>query len=1642
MPKHIYTLLLSLLFSGMAGVWGQTCTNTKDISQSGWSLLFADSQETIAENCSATNAFDGNTATIWHTQYTPSATPYPHELQIDLGAIYDIAKFKYLPRQDGTNGRIKDYEVYISNNSSNWGTAVATGSFANDASQKVITFASTINGRYLRFRALSEVNNNPWASAAEIKIAICDTTTPVNNNGNWQNTGPVEFPTNVSGQIHGIGRVTQLKFHASTANTMYATSVWGLWKSTDNSNNWQLMGTDNLPKAACASVCVDRTNDQVIYLGTGDPNYYGRSLGVYKTTNGGQSWLPANSNIGNRMAIEMLMSPTDNNVIVAATDDGIWKTTNGGVSWSQKVVGGQFTDMVFKAVANTTTIFAVTMDGKFYRTTDMGDIWTQITSGLTVPANGANGTRVVVTLADANRVYVGMVGSNNGNAGGVIFQSTDGGTTFTQRKGDGNPNLAGYDAMSTGQGNYNFGMCADQTNASIVYVVAHVVWKSTNSGTTWTKLTDWWAEVHTDMHGMKVNPYNTVQLFNYNDGGVWLTADAGSTWAPKSNGMASTEIYHASNSPIRKDMISIGTQDNGELYYHADGWFTNRGGDWGSRSSFDNNSTDLTYYYENGKRRVGNGSEASYNLPFAPGNDIELEFCPASTNIAFATKKDSLVRSLNITAVPAWTTIATTPTETIKALHVRATNANTVYFVTNNQKVYRSENAAGALPAFTSLTAPAATSVAANITTISSDSNIVYLSCGSRVYRSGNKGNTWTDVSGSLPLVNIITITEDRYANNESMYIATARGVYHRTNAMSDWDLYSLGLPTICDITDMFIYNNGTVDSELRVSFYGRGVFGTKLNNAATPVISFAAGSISTTAAGTLIQGCKPYTDYTIDLNISSAPTGNATVKLNAGSTSSAIQGVDYDFTTNGNFASPSDSVVFTSGQTSSKTITLRVYGSKTDAGSKSSLLNFIVNGSTNAVANPSAQLCTVNINYPDAIPVGSTGTAAINFGVGTTQGSASSPFNGTMSDKRLQTIYPADELRAAGLQRGNITAIAYRIVARSVTTTSTFQNFNFSIGTTTQTSFSQVAFDTNPLTNVFSGTISVTDTGWKQISFSQPFYWDGYSNLLIQACYDNPDGTNVGDNFVSSVSSDSPTMFQREASGAGCSFNLSTSGGVGSTKPNLIITSTPATTTVATALNTTTTQYLGPNGSIYFYDGTDKVLGKIENLSSFDYGCTAVEIDRAGSSANAFWYATPADYLASKTLKVTPANNSTSGQYKVTLYYTQAEKQGWETTTGQSWNNIQVVKVKSQVSNVTPANPFPDGSGTIDVDRDTSGIIGTTIYYATATFSNGFSGFGVGIPGTPPSGSCDTPAGLTSSNITTSSATVSWTTVSGANNYDVDYKLTSSGVWTNAATATTATSANLGGLTAGTMYDWRVRANCGAGSSSYALAQFTTTAVSTCPGTYDNVSNETFASAVQIPLNADVKGKITPKRDKDYYKFTITTGGTITITLTTLPANYNLTLYNGSQSQVAISQNSGTTSETINYTAAAGTYYVLVSGANNNISDANNCYTLNVTTGTASRTFITRKQMTDMNGSEKIVEVYPNPVKSTLNINLSGYDGNSELRVYDILGRMVLQQAVPNGRTTLNIARLTTGVYMVKIRSKEEETVVKVIKE
>lgn len=295
--------------------------------------------------------------------------------------------------------------------------------------------------------------------------------------------------------------------------------------------------------------------------------------------------------------------------------------------------------------------------------------------------------------------------------------------------------------------------------------------------------------------------------------------------------------------------------------------------------------------------------------------------------------------------------------------------------------------------------------------------------------------------------------------------------------------------------------------------------------------------------------------------------------------------------------------------------------------------------------------------------------------------------------------------------------------------------------------------------------------------------------------------------------------------------------------------------------------------------------------------------------------------------------------------------------------------------------------------------------------------------------GTCSAPAGLTSSAVTSTGATVSWTAVSGALSYNVDYRSTAdtSTTWTNAATGTASTSVTLSGLTSATLYEWRVSTNCSSGTTAYVTSQFTTLTVSGCSNTLDNSTNGTISGAATIPFNTNVTGLISPSGDVDNYKFVITTSGTITITLGTLPGDYDLKLLNSAGTQVAISQAGSTTSESISRTVSAGTYYAQVYGYNG-ANSATTCYTLRVQLGTASRT-------TDPGTSDvQKVLVFPNPAKNVVNINLADFKGKSEVSLFDVNGRVILRREVSATSTQLDISALPAGVYMIRIKNGGKE--------
>ena len=226
-----------------------------------------------------------------------------------------------------------------------------------------------------------------------------------------------------------------------------------------------------------------------------------------------------------------------------------------------------------------------------------------------------------------------------------------------------------------------------------------------------------------------------------------------------------------------------------------------------------------------------------------------------------------------------------------------------------------------------------------------------------------------------------------------------------------------------------------------------------------------------------------------------------------------------------------------------------------------------------------------------------------------------------------------------------------------------------------------------------------------------------------------------------------------------------------------------------------------------------------------------------------------------------------------------------------------------------------------------------------------------------------------------------------------------------------------------------------GANSASCYTITATTTVITSCQSSYDVSTNGTISGAATIPFNTNITGLINPTGDNDYYKFVITTGGTATVTLTTLPADYDLTIVNCSGTQLAISQNGSTTSESIARTYTAGTYYARAYGYNG-ANNATVCYTLKVQLGTASKP-------ENLLPVGDMVKLYPNPVSNILNVSVLGdVSPTASLQITDVNGKIVMIKAFINNPQAIDISKLAKAVYLIKIINNGKEITSKFTKQ
>ncbi|MFT3936315.1 MAG: M43 family zinc metalloprotease [Chitinophagaceae bacterium] len=315
--------------------------------------------------------------------------------------------------------------------------------------------------------------------------------------------------------------------------------------------------------------------------------------------------------------------------------------------------------------------------------------------------------------------------------------------------------------------------------------------------------------------------------------------------------------------------------------------------------------------------------------------------------------------------------------------------------------------------------------------------------------------------------------TERNYMNYTSIYTVFTQGQKNRLLASA-----------------------GTSRASLTTSLGGTAT--TDPTNPCTPKIDFEFTEDQPTETTSATIGCKNYKDYTYNMVIGNSPSAAATVTLNI-TPGTAVEGLDYDITTNGNFASPSKILTFPANSTAAQSFTVRIYDDAEVESLETFTLGFNVNsGAGNAVKGDSRISLTITIADNDVAPVGAFN---VTKALGTYTNTLVNSFGGANAKQKSELLYRASELTAAGIKPGNITGLSLNIIKHTAVSF-VYQGLTIRMGNSIVNTFGPIN-NLSGYTTVYSNNYS-TVNGLNTFTFSTPFVWDGVSNIVIVICYDN----------------------------------------------------------------------------------------------------------------------------------------------------------------------------------------------------------------------------------------------------------------------------------------------------------------------------------------------------------------------------------------------------------------------------------------------------------------------------------------------------------------------------------------------------------
>jgi photosystem II stability/assembly factor-like uncharacterized protein len=366
------------------------------------------------------------------------------------------------------------------------------------------------------------------------------------------------------------GRVAAVAGSANDPKLYYVGAAeGGVWKSENSGQTWDPV-FDKQGVGSIGAIAVDPTDDNTVWVGTGEANprndvSYGD--GVYKTTDGGDTW----TNVGlkqTKYISRVLVDPRNHNhVIVGALGDvfadspdrGVYVTDDGGKTWKQTLYVGPESGVSDMAMStqNPNVLFAgvwkfqrrpwtFTSGGDedgLYKSTDGGATWAKL-EGHGLPAAPTGRIGVAIAPSNGNRVYA-LIEST----AGVLWRSDDGGGTWTMISKDKDLDARPF---------YFTHVAVDPRNPDRVYTISFEAKLSTNAGKTFKTIA---RGVHVDFHAIWIAPNDPTRIILGEDGGYGLTLDGGQNWFFSAN-LPIGQVYRVGLGSDNPYTVCGGLQDN------------------------------------------------------------------------------------------------------------------------------------------------------------------------------------------------------------------------------------------------------------------------------------------------------------------------------------------------------------------------------------------------------------------------------------------------------------------------------------------------------------------------------------------------------------------------------------------------------------------------------------------------------------------------------------------------------------------------------------------------------------------------------------------------------------------------------------------------------------------------------------------------------------------------------------------------------------------------------------------------------------------------------------------------------------------------------------------------------------------------